>query len=181
MVVSAANPTVFADGGNGGVRCAHPTLRAHMHCIAWVGSIVEIFGLSCITEGIGGERVTYISNPHHRSAGHNAVKSQWNISIADEMQCYLGAVENHWMANNSYWGLHLIEVRPVVLGSAPSNDALYIAKFVSNQGIWHGYPVAHWLSPYDKPQMPVLESWVAGGFINRAKKARIHRGKKCAL
>lgn len=125
--------------------------------------------------------MSYQIHPHHRSAGHASTKSQWLISVADEQNCYTQAVANKWHANDSYWGLHLVLLSPGVLGSAPSNDPLYIAKFVSDQGNWHGYPVAHWLSPYDKPQMLVLKKWEDVGYINRATKARIHRGKKCAL
>lgn len=123
----------------------------------------------------------YIHNPHHRSIGYAGVKSQWKISVAEESQCYQTAVIKRWLGGESYWGLHIQGVVPCVLGVAPSNDSLYIAKFVSNQDVWHGYPVAHWLSPYDRPRIAVLADWVANGYINRAKKARIHRGKKCAL
>lgn len=123
----------------------------------------------------------YIHNPHHRSQGYAHLKSQWRISTQEESDCYENAVARNWIEADSYWGLHVRGVAPSILGVAPSNDSLYIAKFVCDQDNWHGYPVAHWLSPYDKPQIGVLTSWEQSGLINRAKKARIHRGKKCAL
>jgi len=57
-----------------------------------------------------------------------------------------------------------------------------IAKFVADeQNNWHGYPVAHWLSPWDKPDISILKEWKDSGIINKAKMAKIHRGYKCSL
>lgn len=126
----------------------------------------------------GGIIVPYVVHPHHRSLDHASKKSQWIISVQDETVCYVNAVQEGWLANDSYWGLHIKDVDPIVLGSAPTQTKLFIAKFVSNNDDWHGYPVAHWLSPFDKPAMSILQAWENAGYINRAAKAKIHRGKK---
>lgn len=125
--------------------------------------------------------MVYRHHPQHRSAAFANKKSQWCITPPDETACYNLATLSGWIANGAYWGLHVLNggvPAPSLLGTSPKNDNLFIAKFVSNQGVWHGYPVAHWLSPFDKPTMDVLNSWNAIGYINRAAKAKIHRGKK---
>lgn len=125
--------------------------------------------------------MTYIVNHQHRNALFASQKSQWCIPEADEVSCYEKAFLNGWIFSSSYWGVYTPATTPTKLGISPCQQDLYIAKFVSNQAKWHGYPVAHWLSPYDKPAAAVLNQWVAAGYINTAKKAKIHRGKKCAL
>ena len=121
----------------------------------------------------------YTPKNDHRNG--SPIKSQWSISVAQEEQCYLTAANRNWSSGGNYWGLHFPNNLPDILGTSPVMDLLYIAKFVSHQGNWHGYPVAHWLSPFDKPNPDVLDMWIQAGLINSTKKSKIHRGKKCAL
>lgn len=128
----------------------------------------------------------YKANLLHRNTGYSNQKSQWSITLVDETKCYSSAVVQNWNHNNCYWGLHIVAGAhsPQVLGKStpPSSCNVQVAKFVGNtQGEWHGYPVAHWLSPYDKPGESVLRDWLAKGIINNSVFSRIHRGKKCVL
>jgi hypothetical protein len=126
--------------------------------------------------------VPYIPHPQHRNRGYAALKSQWSISQHDEIECFKLASNSKWTYKDSFWGLHIGEVGPGPLGLAPSRCLLHIAKFVNdNIGNWHGYPVAHWLSPYDKPGESILSDWYVLGLISKPKMAKIHRGKQCAL
>jgi hypothetical protein len=128
--------------------------------------------------------MAYIPNPQHRNAAFASQKSQWVISVSDELVCYQKSQQEQWVCGEAYWGLHLVQLSPSLLGTSqqPSPSPLHIAKFVGDlNGNWHGYPVAHWLSPYDKPAVNVLNSWLESGMINRPKYAKIHRGKKCTL
>jgi hypothetical protein len=126
--------------------------------------------------------MTYIPNPQHRNTQFAQAKSQWIISTADELTCYTTASSQGWGTSESYWGVHTPGGSPVQLGVSPQSlFDLFMAKFVGNQGQWHGYPVAHWLSPFDKPPADILKKWQSAGFINRAKLAKIHKGKKCSL
>lgn len=128
---------------------------------------------------------TYTPNSLHRNTSYAAKKSQWAIPIADEVTCYKHAWMQGWNCNNNhYWGLHLVDAAipsPLGVSPIPEAETLHIAKFVVDQGNWHGYPVAHWLSPFDKPGESILKSWLKSGYINAAKFSRIHRGKKCVL
>jgi hypothetical protein len=128
----------------------------------------------------------YTPHPQHRSAAFATVKSQWSIAVNDEHVCYQNAAANGWTCCGFYWGLHAPAPMqlPVQLGVSPlpNQYPLQIAKFVGDAvGNWHGYPVAHWLSPFDKPDAPVLLAWHNSGFISRPTMAKIHRGKRCSL
>lgn len=126
----------------------------------------------------------YTPHPHHRNAAYAHQKSQWCIGIAEEQATYTLATLCEWTYGNCFWGLHILQAGPSQLGTSPLPESacLHIAKFVGDdQGNWHGYPVAHWLSPFDKPSTAVLESWFAAGFIGRAKVGKIKRGKRCVL
>jgi hypothetical protein len=125
----------------------------------------------------------YTPHPHHRDGAYAAQKSQWCITVNEEQACYLTAAAETWTSGGSYWGLHVVNEAPAVLGVAPlpAEAPLKIAKFVEDQNDWHGYPVAHWLSPYDKPGANVLREWVNKGLIRRPTMAKVHRGKRCSL
>ena len=125
----------------------------------------------------------YVPHAHHRSAAFANQKSQWCISIAEEQGAYAYAVQQSWALNNIVWGLHLVQAIPEVLGTSPPDHYnVKIAKFVGDAGDnWHGYPVAHWLSPFDKPGLQILERWRETGLINQSTLARIYRGKRCNL
>jgi hypothetical protein len=126
----------------------------------------------------------YVNHPQHRSAAFAGQKSQWTIAIPDEQSCYQASVAKNWQYSNYFWGLHVNGTTPSVLGTSPqpNPDQLHIAKFVGDtQGNWHGYPVAPWLSPFDKPHESVLKLWLIGGLIKKQAFSKIHRGKKCAL
>ncbi len=126
----------------------------------------------------------YTHHPHHRQSQYAHRKSQWTISQEEEKTVYHNSVINNWLAGAAYWGLHLQNNVPHELGVSrrPDSFNLKIAKFVSDQQEnWHGYPVAHWLSPWDKPADAILKKWKDAGIINKAKMARIHRGIKCDL
>lgn len=128
--------------------------------------------------------MAYVPHPQHRSAAFASQKSQWLIAVNEEEVCYLTATAQRWTYGGCYWGLHLAGPSPAALGVAPPpvQAPLHIAKFVGDPtGDWHGYPVAHWLSPFDKPDATVLSAWLNSGFINRPTMSKIHRGKRCAL
>ncbi|MBN3138130.1 hypothetical protein [Pectobacterium punjabense] len=128
----------------------------------------------------------YTPNPQHRNRNFANKKSQWSISIIDENNCYNAASDSHWEFNNCLWGLYLLpqSLAPQVLGLSPSPSlhSLQMAKFVGDElGNWHGYPVAHWMSPYDKPGENILKDWCDRGIIRKVIFSKIRRGKKCVL
>lgn len=130
--------------------------------------------------------MTYTPNRQHRDRSFAAKKSQWSISLPEENTCYVNASGLNWSFKNCFWGLHFSPqtVQPLVLGVAPppASCNLHMAKFVGDaHGNWHGYPVAHWMSPYDRPGENVLKDWCDKGFISKSGFSKIRRGKRCAL
>ena len=123
----------------------------------------------------------YYPNPQHRNTQFSGTKSQWIILIPEEEASFNHSYYQNWATNAVYWGLHLVNLKPENLGISPCNNLLFIAKFVSDQGNWHGYPVATWLSPFDKPDEQTLTVWQNLGLISAPKKSKIHRGKRCSL
>ena len=126
----------------------------------------------------------YIIHPHHRSKGYEAQKSQWTIPPQDEEACFNISLKNNWLHNESCWGLHIVNNKADLIGYSPlpAKDPLKIAKFVvDQQNNWHGYPVAPWKNPYDKPDQTILMNWLDSGYISKSSMAKIHRGKKCDL
>ncbi|WP_139165707.1 hypothetical protein [Chromobacterium amazonense] len=129
----------------------------------------------------------YTPNQLHRNPSYANKKSQWTINLQEEENCYHVASSRNWQHANSLWGLNIQiqgnpPIRPLGLSPSPNCSILHIAKFVSDAiGNWHGYPVAYWLSPFDKPSQNILSDWENHGLISRPQKAKIYRGKQCNL
>ena len=127
----------------------------------------------------------YTPNPHHRSRWHAGTKSQWVISEQDEVLSFQIANMNCWKTDNVFWGLYLVN-KPEVLGATPivggETQPLYVAKFVGDDlDNWHGYPVATWIRPWDRPCINTLTSWLDNGLISRPAFAKLKRSKRCDL
>jgi hypothetical protein len=128
--------------------------------------------------------MSYAVNHQHRNSQMAHEKSQWIIGVAEERASYDLSSQNQWGSSQSVlWGLHLVNTSPKPLGHPPGDSSLqlHIAKFVGSGGNWHGYPVATWIAPWDKPDVKTLKSWVEKNLIKKAKMAKIVRGKKCVL
>ena len=125
-----------------------------------------------------------IYNPHAHHRNATPGKSQWTIAVPLETACFDYAVAQNWTFSSAYWGLHLAGKTAQDLGDEHSGGQVVkvqTAKFVANQNVWHGYPVAHWLSPHDKPADVILKSWHVAGHISKATRRRIGKGTKCKL
>lgn len=124
----------------------------------------------------------YQPHPHHRDLAYANLKSQWCIPHAAEVSVFERAMDSGWLARDSYWGLYVVNATTEVLGftASPEFRRVKLAKFVgAENALWHGYPVAHWLSPWDKPALSVLRAWKEAGLIDQHAFAKIHRGKPC--
>jgi hypothetical protein len=125
---------------------------------------------------------SYQANSQHRNTAFSTQKSQWTILTNEEIAAFNLAHQNVWQCpKRHYWGLHLAAKQPLVLGVSPERHDCHVAKFVSHQNIWHGYPVAHWLSPFDRPTVNVLSAWYESGYIDKATRRKITQGKRCTL
>lgn len=128
--------------------------------------------------------MNYTPNPQHRNSSFSAQKSQWTITIHEEIECFTMATGAPWFGKDCYWGLcpGQSSLRPVGMAPPPHSCPVHFAKFVGDTlHNWHGYPIAHWVAPYDKPPEVVLKGWQTNGIISKPQFSRILRGKKCAL
>jgi len=128
--------------------------------------------------------VNYTPNPQHRNSSFSSQKSQWTIPLFEEIDCFTKAANAPWFGNDCYWGFCLghSSLRPVGVAPPPHSCPVHFAKFVGDtMQNWHGYPVAHWVAPFDKPPQVVLKVWADDGILTKPQFARIVRGKKCAL
>lgn len=130
-----------------------------------------------------------VYQPHskHRNATPGA--SQWTITASDESACFRLAFAKLWTFKSVSWGLHFHApyapaAQPHTLGLgfvAGLQEPVKIAKFVTNQGIVHGYPVAHWVTTNDRPPASILAQWQACQHISLTVRSKIQRGKKSGL
>ena len=127
--------------------------------------------------------VWYLNHPHHRSTTQKDTKSQWIISVAEEVQAFTHAHGNGWLQSSAGWGLHLESGIVAYLGTLYSDDSLlFIAKFVDGTATshWHGYPIDHRRS-YDAPSTAILNVWLVSKLLSAAQIRKIARGQPCSL
>ena len=122
--------------------------------------------------------MTYLSNPQHRDRTKG--KSQWTITLKDEIACFNVACAKHWTDKGNGWGLHYSGEVLAYLGVAQDHQTrVFIAKFVENEGIWHGYPADHQTNRQDVPAEPILAIWMKTEVLRPAKIRKIMRGQPC--
>jgi hypothetical protein len=119
--------------------------------------------------------------PYSRHRDGTPRKSQWTISITDERACFNAATSLGWCVESHGWGLYPATA-PQYLGVAQDHTtSVFIAKFVSSSGVWHGYPGDHQRNPQDIPLEHVLNDWLARGLLPPAKLRKLVKGQPCAL
>ena len=89
---------------------------------------------------------------------------------------------NHWIENESGWGLHYSNGVLDYLGLAQDHTTqVFIAKFVGNQGTWHGYPADHQQNRQDIPAERIRKIWIDTNVLRRAQIRKITKGQPCRL
>jgi len=123
----------------------------------------------------------YLSHLPHRNK--NPEKSQWTISIDEEVSIFRASENNQWLFATHGWGLNIRNNYPQNLGfSKDGNYTLFIAKFVGADSInWHGYPADHQTKNQDIPDEIILSAWITLSILPRAKIRKIAKGQKCNL
>ena len=123
---------------------------------------------------------TYSHDPQHRN--RTPGKSQWSISPREEAICFGSAYSKGWTDVDKGWGLHFSNGTLDYLGYAQDHStSVFIAKFVGNQEIWHGYPADHQRNQQDIPTERVRKIWMQSGVLTPPKICKITRGQPCRL
>ena len=124
--------------------------------------------------------MTYSPNPQHRN--RTPEKSQWSISLAQEIAYFNTTYANQWIDNNNGWGLHYSEGRLDYLGLAQDYiTRVFIAKFVGDRGTWHGYPADHQQNQQDIPTERIRTIWINTNVLRPAQIRKITKGQPCRL
>lgn len=124
--------------------------------------------------------VFYLHNPLHRN--NTTGKSQWRISNDAELQSFKTALDQTWLLSDVGWGLHLENNKPANLGVAQDHKTLvFIAKFVNDRKIWHGYPADHQSNNQDIPADQILRKWLEAKVLPLAKIRKLGKGQPCSL
>lgn len=116
----------------------------------------------------------YTSLDYHRNG--NPRKSQWLISVDEEIHCFVDTKHNNWISDSHKgWG---INSDCKVLGKTTTNRETYIARFEEDSNKhdhWHGYP-ADLGRPQDIPLDFILLDWRQRNYINKSQYSKIRRG-----
>src|SRR5262249_53662440 len=125
--------------------------------------------------------VKYSPHPDHRN--HNPMKSQWIITLEQELEVFRRCHSGGWILSLVGWGLHFVQEQPAYLGVAQDHQTrVLLAKFVGNEApvVWHGYPADHTRS-HDRPPTDVLNKWLKSKVLPTKLLSKIVQGKPCKL
>lgn len=126
--------------------------------------------------------VTYACKPDHRD--NTPVKSQWRISIDEELDCFRFARSSNWIDDDRGWGLHLVDGAAVYLGvGVDRTHELFVARFEGDQNntYWHGYPADHTRRIDDIPTEAIAFQWIAAKLLGKSKVRKLLKGQRCKL
>ena len=122
---------------------------------------------------------SYKVKSDHRNDAMKKHKSQWSISHWQELNLFSTAHAKGWCIQdeNIVWAVLVDDASLSVVGtdSSLSSYDLYIARYVCDQGQWHGYPIAP--KQYDRPPASILEKWRAAGHISNSTMNKWLQGK----
>ena len=124
----------------------------------------------------------YIVSSQHRGR-RNPHKSTWIITIEEEIECFIQAVNNNWRIETEAWGVKTFGGILQVVGLNYNQQELKLAKFVdgNSTNVWHGYPADYMSKSQDRPTTSILKVWVKNGFLTKAKMSKIRQGQSCNL
>lgn len=122
-------------------------------------------------------KTQYLISQKHRGQPTDEI-SIWELSFEEEVDCFSTSHHKGWNSGPTGWGCHLNGAGTLqVLGRNLKNPQLRIAKFVSNQELWHGYPADIRNKPHDKPLPSILSAWFEEKVITKAIMSRIKQGQ----
>jgi len=123
----------------------------------------------------------YRHKDDHRIPKWNWVnKSKWIVSIKEEEDIFNTGYSENWFFNNDIWSLKYTndnlcvigeDHRPEILKKGQKYAELVVAKFIVDQGCWHGYPVNPLTDP---PDSSLLTVWSQTPGIPKRKIMKIH-------
>jgi hypothetical protein len=121
----------------------------------------------------------YLNKKDHRDG--TRVKSQWSVSVDDEINTFALGMDRGWLVESRAWGLHLKNGLAECLGQSARDPGpvtnLSIAFFqLANP--CHGYPSDPKRNIKEIPPNEVRGDWLAKGYFKRSVLRKITRGQK---
>lgn len=118
----------------------------------------------------------YTSLKYHRDK--NPKKSQWIVSVDQEVDCFAQTKSENWISKDRGWGIIIQNKRLGKIGISVLGEDLSIARFEckNNNDEWHGYPADLKNKTDDIPIDDVLIVWRNSGYINKSEFIKIRRG-----
>ena len=115
----------------------------------------------------------YQPNPQHRGALPLHQKSQWLIPVPEEVSLFDKAYKEAWSCpKGNLWS---IDDDFKIIGKDIEYE-LRVAKFWSNQDIWHGFPVSM-KREVDRPPTIAIQSWVKKRIIRKKDGIKMSQGR----
>ena len=126
----------------------------------------------------------YRHKADHRLPRWNVVglKSKWLVSIQDEEAIFRVGYNAQWTANGEVWSLQSAgngslnvigqDHRKKYIPNGKKYIELVVAKFVVNQGCWHGYPVN---VITDAPPTEIFQMWRVLPGMKKSKITKLNR------
>lgn len=121
----------------------------------------------------------YFSKKDHRDG--TRIKSQWSVSVDEEINIFALGIDRGWLKQSCAWGLHLENGVPQCLGWSAKDPGpvreLRIAFFQLADPC-HGYPSDPRRNVKEIPSNAVREEWLAKQYFTRRALRKITRGQR---
>jgi hypothetical protein len=128
----------------------------------------------------GEDSTDYAPNPVHRDRTQG--KSQWTVTLPEEVAIFTRTYVSFWVQANEGWGLYYNNGVIAYLGKARNHlTKVFLAKFVSDQNLWHGYPVDYQQSEKDIPPTSITNLWLQDGILPAPTLRKIIKRQPCKL
>lgn len=121
-------------------------------------------------------------HPHHRNGNPN--KSQWTVSMCDELWAFVVSRIQGWVGKGQAWALHVVRGNVSVVGvSSDRARDLHLCRFVdpNSNNRWHGFPADYQVRQQDIPPVSVLRQWLGASLISKSAMRKIKQGQPCNL
>ena len=123
----------------------------------------------------------YKAVSYHRYG--TAGKSQWTISVDEEIDLFAKTKRNGYVYDDKGYALWIVAEKAVVLGITEYQSETRLARFVDGTRTdhWHGYPANYLRAKNDIPPMHLLRQWKKDGLIEKSDITRLKLQKPCSL
>lgn len=122
----------------------------------------------------------YVVKSDHRDG--TPVKSQWTVSVPEELSVFETCISNDWVTDSAGWGLHIptqiLEKLGESAASYGTRHDLFVAYF-SVGSPSHGYPSDPVRSTREIPPTHILQAWLQGKHLRKATIRKMTKGMRC--